>query len=93
MEVSIERSDCISCGLCVSTCPDVFRIAEDGLAEVYRQPGPAHLPAVKSAAEGCPVSIIYLLTAPQKTPCAFGATSIRKLTPAEKSCFPVGAAL
>ena len=48
MEVSIERSDCISCGLCVSTCPDVFRIAEDGLAEVYRQPGPAHLPAVKS---------------------------------------------
>ena len=38
MEVSIERSDCISCGLCVSTCPDVFRIAEDGLAEVYRQP-------------------------------------------------------
>ena len=56
MEVSIERSDCISCGLCVSTCPD----AEDGLAEVYRQPGPAHLPAVKSAAEGCPVSIIYL---------------------------------
>ncbi|MFR2333048.1 MAG: ferredoxin [Flavonifractor plautii] len=59
-EVSIERSDCISCGLCVSTCPDVFRIAEDGLAEVYRQPGPAHLPAVKSAAEGCPVSIIYL---------------------------------
>lgn len=39
MEVSIERSDCISCGLCVSTCPDVFRIAEDGLAEVYRQPG------------------------------------------------------
>ena len=41
MEVSIERSDCISCGLCVSTCPDVFRIAEDGLAEVYRQPGPA----------------------------------------------------
>ena len=54
MEVSIERSDCISCGLCVSTCPDVFRIAEDGLAEVY------HLPAVKSAAEGCPVSIIYL---------------------------------
>lgn len=60
MVVSIERSDCISCGLCVSTCPDVFRIAEDGLAEVYRQPGPAHLPAVKSAAEGCPVSIIYL---------------------------------
>ena len=61
MEVSIERSDCISCGLCVSTCPDVFRIAEDGLAEVYRQPGPAHLPAVKPAAAGCRVTIFYVV--------------------------------
>ncbi len=60
MQVSIERGDCISCGLCVSTCPDVFRIAEDGLAEVFRQPGPAHANSVRAAAEGCPVSIIYV---------------------------------
>lgn len=60
MEVSIERNDCISCGLCVSTCPDVFRIGADGLAEVYRQPGPVHENGVKAAAEGCPVSIIYV---------------------------------
>lgn len=38
MEVSIERSDCISCGLCVSTCPDVFRIAEDGLRRSTASP-------------------------------------------------------
>ena len=36
MQVSIERGDCISCGLCVSACPQVFRIAEDGLAEAAR---------------------------------------------------------
>lgn len=41
MEVSIERNDCISCGLCAATCPEVFRIADDGLAEAYRQPDAA----------------------------------------------------
>ena len=60
MQVSIERGDCISCGLCVSTCPQVFRIAEDGLAEAARQPGAEQEDAVRAAASGCPVSIIYI---------------------------------
>lgn len=60
MEVSIERSDCISCGFCLATCPEVFRFAGDGLAEVYRQPAPEQEAAVREAAEGCPVSIIYV---------------------------------
>ena len=34
MHITIERDGCISCGLCEGTCPSVFRIAEDGLAEV-----------------------------------------------------------
>ena len=60
MGVSIERGDCISCGLCAATCPEVFQIAEDGLAEVRSQPEPAQMQAVKEAAVGCPVSIIYV---------------------------------
>ena len=40
MEISIERTDCISCGLCVGACPEVYRFADDGLAEVYHQPEP-----------------------------------------------------
>lgn len=60
MKVSIERNDCISCGLCVSTCPEVFRIADDGLAEAYHQPDSAQASDTKSAADGCPVSIIYV---------------------------------
>jgi len=59
MKASIDRDGCISCGLCESTCPEVFRMAEDGLAEVYTDPVPA---AVESTAieaqEGCPVSVI-----------------------------------
>ena len=38
MHITIERGGCISCGLCEGTCPSVFRIAEDGLAEVHHQP-------------------------------------------------------
>lgn len=60
MEVRIERTDCISCGLCVATCPEVFQIADDGLAEVYQQPTPELEDGAKAAAEGCPVSIIYV---------------------------------
>lgn len=61
MNVSIERTDCISCGLCTATCPDVFRFADDGRAEVHGRPKDrAQEERVKSAAEGCPVSIIYV---------------------------------
>lgn len=60
MEVSIERNDCISCGLCVATCPQVFRMADDGLAEVHQQPTAETADEARSAADGCPVSIIYV---------------------------------
>lgn len=35
MKVWIDRDGCISCGLCATTCPEAFRMADDGLAEVY----------------------------------------------------------
>ncbi|HCM13445.1 MAG TPA: ferredoxin, partial [Lachnospiraceae bacterium] len=28
MKAKLDRSGCISCGLCAETCPDVFRIAD-----------------------------------------------------------------
>lgn len=33
MKVELAREGCIGCGLCVSTCPAVFRLAADGRAE------------------------------------------------------------
>ena len=61
MEISIERTDCISCGLCVGACPEVYRFADDGLAEVYHHPeGEAQERSARAAAGGCPVSIIYV---------------------------------
>lgn len=59
MEFMIDRSGCIGCGMCVSTCPEVFQMADDGLAEVVHQPGPQEQDAAMAAAEGCPVSVIH----------------------------------
>ena len=59
MKAKIQREGCISCGTCAQVCPDVFRMAEDGLAEVYIDPVPpeAEDQAV-DAQENCPVSVI-----------------------------------
>ncbi len=59
MKATIDRDGCISCGLCAATCPEVFRMADDGLAEVCVDeiPGEAEGCAVE-AQEGCPVSVI-----------------------------------
>ncbi len=61
MQVEIDRGGCISCGLCEGTCPEVFRIADDGVAEVHHQPDdPAQEAGAKEAADGCPVSVIHV---------------------------------
>lgn len=49
---------CISCGLCVSVCPEVFKFNEENLSEVYNQPGAEQEEAVREAADGCPVNVI-----------------------------------
>lgn len=58
MKVEINREGCISCGLCASTCPAVFRMADDGLAEVVAQPQGEVEAAAEEAAQGCPVQVI-----------------------------------
>ncbi len=59
MKAVIDRSGCIACGLCIETCPEVFQMADDGLAEVIADtvPQDAEERAVESQ-ENCPVSVI-----------------------------------
>jgi len=61
MKAYIEREGCISCGLCAETCPEVFKIAEDGFAEVCVDdiPEKAEERAVESQ-ENCPTSVIVV---------------------------------
>ena len=59
MKASIDREGCMSCGLCPEVCPEVFRMADDGKAEVYTDPVPdeAQDTAIE-AQDSCPVSVI-----------------------------------
>ncbi len=72
VKVKIEpRDNCISDGVCIALCPDVFEWGEDGksaIAEKYRvggNIGEGEVPdelfdCVKQAADSCPVQIIIV---------------------------------
>ena len=54
---AVETENCISCGLCVSACPAVFRFNHTGKAECYDPVG-ASEKEIQSAIDGCPVQTI-----------------------------------
>lgn len=61
MKASIDRSGCIACGMCVNIAPDTFRMADDGIAEVFVDEVPAHEEHLAiEAKESCPVSVIHV---------------------------------
>lgn len=54
---AIVNEGCISCGVCVDTCPEVFHFDSDGIAEggdVEKD----NKDAAVEARDGCPVSVI-----------------------------------
>lgn len=59
MHVWIDREGCISCGQCEETCPQVFALMEDGLADVKQQPDTDSEDLAQVAADNCPVSVIH----------------------------------
>lgn len=60
MKAIIDRDGCIGCGLCAETCPEVFRMEDDGLAEAYADVTPDKESAAKEAADNCPVAVITI---------------------------------
>ena len=61
MKASIDRPNCISCEVCVEKCPEVFRMADDGYAEVYVDPIPDDAEVDALAAEAdCPAEVITI---------------------------------
>lgn len=57
-EPYVDQDVCISCNLCVDTVPEVFRMNEDGLAEVY-DPSGASEDKIQEAIDACPVACIH----------------------------------
>ncbi len=62
MKVRIEpRDECLGDGICADECPEVFEIADDGLATVTNtDPGDDLREACQSAADECPAEIIII---------------------------------
>lgn len=61
MKATVDKDGCISCGLCASTCPQVFALDENEIAEVIcgEIPESAQEEAME-ARDGCPVSVISI---------------------------------
>ena len=53
----VETDNCISCGLCISICPTVFRFDPTGKSECFEPEGSSE-PEIQSAIDGCPVQCI-----------------------------------
>lgn len=60
MKAEIDRSGCIACGLCAELCPDVFRMADDGLAEVISEVEESVKESAIEARDSCPVAVISI---------------------------------
>lgn len=52
--VKVNQNKCIGCGLCASTCPEVFEM-KNGKARVKAQ---KKVPCVKEAIDSCPANAI-----------------------------------
>jgi ferredoxin len=60
MRVTVNEEECIGCGLCVETCPDVFELKDDK-AVVKMEDVPEKLvDSCREAAEECPVEAIQV---------------------------------
>jgi ferredoxin len=54
----VDKNECISCGLCVEMVPEVFKLDDEDLAEVFDPEG-ASEDKIQEAVDACPVSCIH----------------------------------
>ena len=60
MKAKVDKDLCIGCGLCVSTCPEVFKMEEDKAVVIGTVVPKVAEENCKRAAEECPVTAIII---------------------------------
>lgn len=61
MKVIIDKDACTACGVCAETCPVVFDLDDNGIAQAKVDTVPSEAEGdVRSAAEECPVEAIKI---------------------------------
>lgn len=58
MKVAIDADACIGCGLCVSTCPEAYKMQDDKAVAAGAAVPKGAEDCAKKAAEECPVTCI-----------------------------------
>ena len=56
-EPVVDPDECTACELCVDTCPNVFKMNDDGIAEVFNPAGDSE-DNIQQAIDDCPSSAI-----------------------------------
>ncbi|GFO54585.1 ferredoxin [Geomonas sp. Red276] len=54
----VDQDECISCGICMKNCPEVFRFNPQRKSEVYNPAGAPEEDIQSQAIDLCPVSCI-----------------------------------
>lgn len=61
MKAVVDREACISCGLCESLCPGVFKLDDQDISVVIADPVPEEFEAcAEESKESCPTSAISI---------------------------------
>jgi ferredoxin len=61
MQAKVDKDSCIGCELCVTICPEVFKLGDDGLVETIDQEiAEAYLDKAKEAKDCCPLECISI---------------------------------
>ncbi len=60
MKVTVDQEECIGCGVCVSVCPDVFKLNDDEKAVVIEGADCEAAGCCEDAAEQCAVEAIKI---------------------------------
>lgn len=61
MKAYVDQSGCISCALCVDTCPAIFHFNSETKAEAVDEKIPSSImDLAERARDGCPVQVISI---------------------------------